>query len=243
MCIYYSLPSICVFHCGLWWRSFRFTSVDSALKIHLRAARAFLGLAKTTPIPGILSEFNLITPQYRNQTKMVRQYHRLLKMSNDRLTKKVFNWDKMLNDRVQANWYSEVQNIFSNHNLEEIFESSIIFDLKSTLDKLKKSMLLAQQNDLKFQCSTKPKLRTFIKFKDFHTTPPYIKKPLSFIQRKFMAWHGAWKSELRLVAMPAQGSLKKPEFVRFVTTQDKPKKVSSISCSNVKLTPMRGLPG
>ena len=34
---------------------FGYNSVDSALKVHLRAARAFLGLAKTVPIPGVLS--------------------------------------------------------------------------------------------------------------------------------------------------------------------------------------------
>ena len=114
-------------------------SFDSALKIHLRAARAFLGLAKATPIPGILSEFNLLLPQYRNHTKMVRQYHRILKMSNDRLTRKVFNWDKLLTDRVQTTWYSEVQNIFSLHNIENIFQSNLNFDLKSTLEKLQKA--------------------------------------------------------------------------------------------------------
>ena len=166
---------------------FGFNSVDSALKVHLRAARAFLGLAKTTPIPGILSEFNLLLPQYRNHVKMVRQYHRIIKMSNNRLTKQIFNWDKSLNDRVQTTWYSEVQNIFSSNNLQNIFQSNTNFDLQTTLCKLQKNMLLNQQNSLEIQCASKPKLRTFMKFKDFHTTPSYISKPLSFVQRKFLA--------------------------------------------------------
>ena len=166
---------------------FGFNSFDSALKIHLRAARAFLGLPKTTPIPGIISEFNLLLPQHRNQVKMVRQYHRMLKMSNARLTQRVFNWDKLLNNRVQTTWYNEVQNIFSLNNMENIFQSNNSFDLKSTLEKLQKSMILAQQNSLVAQCSVKPKLRTFITFKDFYTTPSYISKPLTFVQRKFMA--------------------------------------------------------
>ena len=41
-------------------------------------------------------------------------------------------------------------------------------------------------NTLETWCSEKPKLRIFIKFEDFHTTPAYISKPLSFIQRKFL---------------------------------------------------------
>ena len=48
-------------------------------------------------------------------------------------------------------------------------------------------MILAQQNSLKDQCSAKPKLRTFITFKDFYATPSHISKPLTFIQRKFMS--------------------------------------------------------
>ena len=32
-----------------------------------------------------------------------------------------------------------------------------------------------------------PKLRTFVKFKNFSRTPSYLTKPLSFIQRKFIA--------------------------------------------------------
>ena len=108
-------------------------------------------------------------------------------MSSERLTKKMLNWDKMMNDRVQVTWYNEVQNIFSENNMADILQSNNLFDIKSTLDKLQKSMLLTQQNSLEIQCSTKPKLRTYIKFKDFKTTPSFITKPLSFIQRKFMA--------------------------------------------------------
>ena len=48
-------------------------------------------------------------------------------------------------------------------------------------------MLLNQQNSLETQCASKPKLRTLMTFKDFHTTPSYISKPLSFVQRKILA--------------------------------------------------------
>ena len=37
------------------------------------------------------------------------------------------------------------------------------------------------------QCRTLPKLRTFIKFKDFELDSPHIYKPLSFMQRKFLS--------------------------------------------------------
>ena len=122
-----------------------YDSFKSTLKIHLRAARSFLGVTKTTPKPGIISEMNLLLPQYRTQIRMVRQFHRISKMSNDRLTRKVFNWDKKISDGNQSTWYSEVKDIFLSNKMEAAFESSNIFDLKSTVEKLQKSMLSAQQ--------------------------------------------------------------------------------------------------
>ena len=79
---------------------------------------------------------------------------------------------------VQTTQYSEVQNIFSTNNLQNIFQSNDNFELKTTLEKLQKSKLLNQENSLKTHCALKPKLRTFMTFKDCHTTPSYISKPL-----------------------------------------------------------------
>ena len=67
------------------------------------------------------------------------------------------------------------------------YENSPIFNLKEVVEKLQSNLLLTQQENLKTQCANLPKLRTFIKFKDFCNTPSYLTKPLSFIQRKFLA--------------------------------------------------------
>ena len=167
---------------------FGYESFESATKIHLRAARSFLGVPKTTPLSGIISEINLLLPQSRAQIRMIRQYHRVLKMDNSRLTKRIYSWDKKLNDEnIVKTWNSEINAIFSQNNLDEMFQSGLIFDIKDTVTKLQNSMLLAQQSLVKVQCENMPKLRTFVKFKDFFSTPSYLTKPLSFIQRKFLA--------------------------------------------------------
>ena len=167
---------------------FGFKLFDSALKIHLRAARSFLGVPKTAPIAGIISEINLLLPQSRTQIKMVRQLHRILKMENERLTKKVFFWDKKLNEeKTIISWSSEVKTIFAENLCLDTFESGEIFNLKQIVGTLEENMIVTQQATQKDQCENLPKLRTFIKFKDFSCTPVYLKKPLSFIQRKFIA--------------------------------------------------------
>ena len=119
---------------------------------------------------------------------MIRQYHRILKLPNDSLTKKVYSWDKNLNEQnMLVTWNSEVKNIFNSNDLVTIFESGQIFDLNLTIKNLENAMILSQQNTLRARCLNSPKLRTFVEFKNFENTPSYITKPLSFIQRKFLA--------------------------------------------------------
>ena len=48
-------------------------------------------------------------------------------------------------------------------------------------------MNVKQLSAVKIECVSKPKLRTFIKFKDFHNRAPHIGKPLSFLERKLIS--------------------------------------------------------
>ena len=56
-------------------------------------------------------------------------------------------------------------------------------------------MIQKQQQMFKSECQIKPKLRTFMLFKDFQTVSPHIGKPLSFVERKTI-------SKLRLGILP-----------------------------------------
>ena len=52
---------------------------------------------------------------------MVRQYHRVLKCSENIMAKKIFIWDKKLNSENQIqSWYSEVRTIFSQNEMQTI---------------------------------------------------------------------------------------------------------------------------
>ena len=67
-------------------------------KILLRAIRAFPGIPKRALIPGVLSEMNWMEPRSRTQIRMIRHFKRLNKLDNSRLTKKIYLWDRQLND-------------------------------------------------------------------------------------------------------------------------------------------------
>ena len=167
---------------------------DGTLKIHLRAARSYLGLPKNVTSVGVLAEINWLEPHLRTQIRMVRQFFRVLKMSDKRLPKKVMLWDKKVSEQYNfQTWYKEVKTIFETHNMLNFFGQGSC--IPSTITKLKESMQLKQNVELRMKCNEKPKLRTFVTFKDFGPTPMYLLKPISFVQKKFIA-------QLRLSALP-----------------------------------------
>ena len=105
-----------------------FDKYDSAMKLHSRAIRAFIGVPKNTCNVGLLSEVDLLLPQYRTNIQMVRQYHRILCMDNSMLTKQIYFWDRTLNDRnIIKTWSSEVKSIFDQCNILSIYTKIHLF--------------------------------------------------------------------------------------------------------------------
>ena len=117
---------------------------------------------------------------------MLRYYHRLLSLDNKVIAKLVFNWDRNLNsDHRIKSWSSEVENIFSEVELSEVYESGTVFNLREVVEHSSKILLLKQQRSIERDCFNSPKLRTFVKFKDFHSTPSYIINPCHLFRENF----------------------------------------------------------
>ena len=72
------------------------------------------------------------------------------------------------------------------------------FSLKYTLDTLKDNFKVEQAEFLKTECEQKPKLRTFMTFKQFNSMPAYVTKPLSFLQKKHLSKLRLGSLELRI---------------------------------------------
>ena len=99
-----------------------FEAKEAVSKIHLRAARCYLGLPKHATSAGVLAEISWPEPVYRAQIRMIRQYFRILKMDSNRLTKQIYLWDKSFFETLNVQtWSSEVRDILLNHNLNHIF--------------------------------------------------------------------------------------------------------------------------
>ena len=166
---------------------FGFQQYSSIEKLHSRAIRAYLGVPKTTPVAGLRSEMNWLEPSSRTQLRMIRMYHRVLSMKDNLLTKKILLWDLKIAETSTFNtWSDEVANIFSSNEAKDTFSTNF-FNIKTTIELLRKSLLSKDQESLKEQCLNLPKLRTYNSISSFSVDKEYLLKPLSFIQRKSMA--------------------------------------------------------
>ena len=129
---------------------------ESNRQLQLRASRAYLGVPKQTPISGIFSEMNWPEPRSRTQLQMVRHFHRMLKTDDDRLIKKVFLWDRHLNEVGKVNtWSSEVKDILLRNNLPHVYSQGI-FPLKHIIKSLKDSLLKKDQISWQSECRNLP---------------------------------------------------------------------------------------
>ena len=175
-----------------------YSQYQPTLDLHTRAIRAFLGLPKNSCSVGVLSEVDWLLPEYRTQLKMIRQYSRMVSMDNSRITKKIYLWDRSLNEANILSWNREVKSVFYSCDLNSVYDSGRPFELKNTLQKIKEKFKIDQSNFLKNECDQKTKLRTFITFKQFNSMPLYLTKPLSFLQRKILSKIRLGSLELRI---------------------------------------------
>ena len=106
-------------------------------------------------------------------------------MQNSRLTSKILSWDKTISEQFGfQTWYKELKTIFETHNMLAFFGHGM--NTPYIVEKLKQSMTVKQNVDLKVRCQTSPKLRTFNTFKDFGTTPPYLLLTISSVQKNVL---------------------------------------------------------
>ena len=123
-------------------------------------------------------------------------------LDDNRLTKRVLLWDRKLSEEnLVYSWSSEVKSILYNSGLSFTYNCND-FSLKQTILQLKENFIEQQKIQLKTECESKDKLRTFNTFKDFNSLPSHVSKPLSFIKRKFI-------SKLRTGCLPIRIELRR----------------------------------
>lgn len=134
--------------------------------IQNRAFRYFLGVNRFSPIAGMAGDMGWISHTLGRYLCMMRLWNRLINMPNDRLTKKVFAWD-----REMANgWCSEIKKVFRQLDLLDNYNENRTCDLKNVKTKLTTIMKQNWSQDV----NGKPKLRTYKLFKNDFITEKYV---------------------------------------------------------------------
>lgn len=164
-------------YCSEVWGYGRYENCN---KLQNRAIRYFLGVHNKVPILAIQGDMGWVTPKYRSYLNMFRYWNYLVSLDANRLTKHIFYWDMK---EKSNNWSADMERLFDAVDMTELFEQKRVCDL----DLVSRQLYLRMQREWKDSLPSKPKLRTYAKFKDVLETEDYIKCCLPRYQRSLLA--------------------------------------------------------
>ena len=152
--------------------------------------RLYLGVHRFTPTAGIYGDMGWLRPNFHRYISIIRFWNRCVKMDDERLTKKIFLWD--LN--TKRGWGEEVKSIFYALDIHDKFENFEVCDLDFVNEKIR----LSVENAWKIEIHSKPKLRTYVKFKNKYGSEHYVKHLQSRRKRSLSAQFRLGVLQLRI---------------------------------------------
>ena len=136
-------------------------------KIQFRAVRYYLGVHLKAALLALEGDIGWNTCKMRQHINMIRLWNRMIKMEDNRLTKRVFKWDYQL----CKNWCFDLKQILFSVQLQPIYEEMDVCNIRVHEGKLKEQRIIHWRECLPL----KPKLRTYMTFKDSINTEDYVK--------------------------------------------------------------------
>ena len=164
-------------YCSGVWGNKAFHVID---KVQYRAQRWYLGVHNKTPLHAIAGDMGWDDSLIRRHISILRLWNRLIKMDNSRIAKMIFMWDKRI---CRKNWNYDAKSILEKIDCSENFDNNTTIDLKLAATKLRNIMSLQWKEEL----NAKPKLRTYVKFKENYGTESYVKFCMNRTERSLIA--------------------------------------------------------
>ena len=149
---------------GVWG----FQKANDIDKIQNRAIRYFLGLHKFAPNIALNSEMGWISPSFNRYICMLRFWNRIMLKPDTELCKRLFLVDYNL---CVKNWSSEIKKICNKLQIESVYDNKTACNVANVKDRVKDLMLRHWKENV----IQKPKLRTYVTFKDNIDVEPYVK--------------------------------------------------------------------
>ncbi len=153
---------------------------NSCDKIQQRALRYYLGVHSKSPLSAIEGETGWLNTESRRHVEMFRLWNRILSMNEDRLTRKMFEYDYA---KCKDNWCYEIKQICIKVGKMNMFTEKQFCNISEMQNALKGVFIEKWQSEL----VQKPKLRTYICFKDEYCTENYVKYCISRRERSLLA--------------------------------------------------------
>ena len=145
-----------------------------------RAVRFFLGIHKFAPLLGVEGEVAWVPSLLRRHRSMISFWNRMLDMSDDRLTKIIFNWDYQ---KKTNNWSSQIRKLLEQSDQSHKF----LLKEKCGTDSSLECMLDQYKAKWLSNIGNKPKLRTYKLFKHDFSTESYLYFNLPKWKRSILA--------------------------------------------------------
>ena len=137
-----------------------------SIAVHNRALRYFLGVHKYAPMAAVSGDVGWEPCEVRWKICTVRLWNRLISMNNDRLTKKIFNWDI----QVKGPWTEDMRNMLCECGREDVF-----LGLNQVNNEMLKETLLEKvKGNWAEEVWSKPKLRTYREIKSDYCAENYV---------------------------------------------------------------------
>lgn len=143
-----------------------------------RAIRCFLGVNKFVPVLAAQGDMGWIPGSIQRKCEMVRLWNRLINLSDNRVTKKIFLWSK-----DKSPWAAELRTVFADAQLQFVFHNN----LRCSVNEIRTKLMSNFQDKWLNEIMTMPKLRTYIQLKDVFKTEFYVKTNLRRNQRSLIA--------------------------------------------------------
>ncbi|XP_053374736.1 uncharacterized protein LOC128547066 [Mercenaria mercenaria] len=148
------------------WGFKHFQAADS---VQNRAIRYYLGVHRFTPKLALLGETGWIPSTYRRWICIIRYWNRLVKLNDNRITKRVFNKDYQ-NSNIVNNWCNEVKTIMTKLDLITHFNNKVTVDMDYVKSKIGEYYAHIWKSDYE----KVPKLRTYKTFKTQFSCENYL---------------------------------------------------------------------
>ena len=149
-----------------------------------RAIRAYLGVHRFASTVVLNGDMGWTPPTIRRKLDMIRLWYRLENMTDTRINKIIYDWDKSLTGNT---WSNEVRHVFEDINHLHIFHNNERPPLQTVLDTVKSKLSQQYIEMWHHDMHQQPKLRTYITFKNEYGTAPYVFKYLPPHLRSILA--------------------------------------------------------